>query len=263
MDASIQIIKKLIERYDYCGAYEILKELHHEDSDAGVLLNSCRYAVNFDFIMAKKVLTLLSEETKHNDMGKFIRHNVDELADGFPDALFSELLENLKFQIKNEELIDFLGRVYRFKEAIYKYMFIKKHLNNRKFSLHVRFMQKKEILKILRNHYKIFNNNLIFAINAYFKKHSNEEPEVMEIIKILNSEKMNQLIELRHESLIGHGFRGVSFEEIQRVYGNPYMILDDFRACLDALDVNVYRFKYAMINDYILDVLNTSPGLKK
>lgn len=268
MNASFDIIENLVKRYDYCGALEVLEKMYAdksegEKSDSGILLNACKYAVNFDFVTSKKLLTMLSDETKHHEMGKFIKHTVDDCAEGWPNALFSELLENLKFQIVNEEYIDFLGRVYRFKEAVYKYMFIKHHLNNRKFSLHIRFMQKKEILKILRNHYKIFNNNLIFAINAYFKKHTKGEEAILRVIKILNSEKMNQLIELRHESLIGHGFRGVSEEEIKRVYGNPYMVLDDFRECLELLDIDILRYKYSMINNFILEVLREELKMPK
>jgi hypothetical protein len=119
----------------------------------------------------------------------------------------------------------------------------------------MRFLQKKEILKILRNHYKIFNSNLIYALNSYFKKHAKQNDRIDRIIEIMNTEKMNQLIELRHESLIGHGFKGVSLEEIQKVYGNPYNVLDDFRECLEALKVDVYSYKYTDINKLILKFL--------
>lgn len=57
---------------------------------------------------------------------KYLKKNLEKLIDGEPLTLFSELMENLEFQIVNEEYIDFLGRVYRFKEAILKYMFVKK-----------------------------------------------------------------------------------------------------------------------------------------
>lgn len=257
MAESLQVIKKLIERYDYGGAYELLKEKGIEKSDAGVMMDSCRYAVNFDFSTARKILNHVSEKTRHSEFCKMLKRNLDDLNNGQPDALFSELLENVKFQIVNEEYIDFLGRVYRFKEAIYKYMFIKKHLNNRTFTFQIRFMQKKEILKILRNHYKIFNANLIYGINTYFKKFAKQDVKYEKVIKILSSEKMNQLIELRHDSLIGHGFKGVSIDEIQRTYGNPYCVLDDFKECMELLDVDIYKYKYSEINKFILLLLET------
>lgn len=255
MVESLQVVKKLIERYDYCGALEVLKEKGIENMDAGVLVNSCRYAVNFDFATARKYLKNLSGEALKNPEVKALIENLDLLNNGHPDVLMSELLENLKFQIVNEEYIDFLGRVYRFKEAIYKYMFIKSQLPDRSFTFQMRFLQKKEILKILRNHYKIFNSNLIFALNTYFRKYDRNSGATEPIIRLMNSEKMNQLIELRHDSLIGHGFKGVSAEEIQRVYGNPYNVLDDFRACLLTLGIEVQRYKYAALNEMIITLL--------
>ena len=115
MVESLQVVKKLIERYDYCGALEVLKEKGIENMDAGVLVNSCRYAVNFDFATARKYLKNLSGEALKNPEVKALIENLDLLNNGHPDVLMSELLENLKFQIVNEEYIDFLGRVYRFK----------------------------------------------------------------------------------------------------------------------------------------------------
>ena len=255
MIASFQVIKKLIERYDYGGALEVLKEMGLESTDVAIIVNSCRYAINFDFYTARRHLNQLSSSSGNNPKYDAIMENLDALNDGNPDALMSELLENLKFQIVNEEYIDFLGRVYRFKEAIYKYMFIKSQLPDRNFTFQMRFLQKKEILKILRNHYKIFNSNLIFALNTYFRKYDKNTKVTDPIIRLMNSEKMNQLIELRHDSLIGHGFKGVSAEEIQRVYGNPYNVLDDFRSCLDTLGIDITRYKYSMINDLILELL--------
>ncbi|MBM7562182.1 hypothetical protein [Fusibacter tunisiensis] len=252
---SMQVVKKLIERYDYGGAFEVLKEVGLEKSNGGVIIDACRYAVNFDFETARKKLNTLSEAMIKNEACTKLKKEFDALNEGQPDALMSELLENLKFQIVNEEYIDFLGRVYRFKEAIYKYMFIRSHMNNRPFSFHMKFVQKKEILRILRNQYRIFNGNLTYALNAYFKKHAKPDKNIDHVIDVMNTQKMNQLIELRHESLVGHGFKGVSMEEIQQIYGNPYSILDDFRECLESMNIKLDRYKYSKINDMILNFL--------
>lgn len=249
---SMQVVKKLIERYDYGGALEVLKEAELHKTNGAVIIDACRYAVNFDFYTARKKLNTLSEDLMKDPQCNKLKKEFDALNSGEPEALMSELLENLKFQLVNEEYIDFLGRVYRFKEAIYKYMFIKSQVKDRPFSFHMKFVQKKEILKILRNQYRIFNGNLIYALNSYFKKHAKPDKNVDRVIDIMNTEKMNQLIELRHESLIGHGFIGVSLEEIQQIYGNPYSILDDFRECLELLNIKVNRYRYSEINKLIL-----------
>ena len=50
---SNQVINKLIERYDYGGAYDILTHENLEGTSAGKIINSCRYAINFDFKTAR------------------------------------------------------------------------------------------------------------------------------------------------------------------------------------------------------------------
>ncbi len=62
---------------------------------------------------------------------------------------------------------------------------------------------------------------------------------------------MTELIELRNNSIVGHGFTGVSIDDIYKVYGNPYNVLDDFRDCLTSLDIKLNRYKYSQINDMI------------
>lgn len=255
MHSSTLILKKLIERYDYGGALEVYKEAGFHAADSECLLESCRCAVNFDFENALKYLHGVTDERKKNENFLKIYENVKLLNQGDPSALLSELLENLKFQIVNEEYINFLGRVYRFKEAIYKFMFLKTQMQSRTFTFQSRFMQKKEILKVLRNHYKIYNNHLIFALNSYFTKHVTHDLEVGFVIKVMNTNEMNQLIELRHDSIIGHGFRGVSYDDVVATYGDPYSVLDDFRDCIQKLGIDLYRYKYSDMNTLIMQWL--------
>lgn len=259
MIKSYHVIVKLIDRYDYGGALEVLAEQGLENTDVAILIDSCRYAVNFDFRKAKRILGDLSPRLKENTDVIKLEKNLQELYDGDPNAIFSELLENIKFQIVNEEFIDFLGRVYRCKEAIFKYIFVKKHRNLKRFSLLIDIMQKRNILKILRKKYKIFNSNLVYGITTYINRNLKNEPRYMDVARILNSDKMNELIELRNSSIVGHGFMGVSIDDIYKAYGNPYNVLDDFKACFAHLDIKLNRYKYSQINDMIkneLDRLN-------
>ncbi|WP_430884940.1 hypothetical protein [Fusibacter sp. JL216-2] len=261
MIRSYNVIIKLIDRYDYGGALELLSEIGLENSDAAVLMDSCRYAVNFDFKTARHLLYNLTEEYENSKDISELKDNLQELIDGDPDAMFSELLENTKFQIVNEEYIDFLSRVYRFKEAIFKYMFVEQHLNRSRFTFMQPMMQKRQILKTLRKKYKIFNSNLIFGITTYFNRYHKDDYTCQEVVHIMNAEKMMNLIELRNDSIVGHGFSSVSIEDIYKYYGNPYNVLDDFRLCVEKLEIKINRYKYSKINDMIreqLDELNRS-----
>lgn len=253
---SYKTIRKLIDRYDYGGALDLLKEIDKEKSDPAILANSCRYAINFDFKTSRQLLGTLSDERQEEKEVKQMMKNLDLLIDGNPDAMFSELMENIKFQIVNEEFIDFLGRVYRFKEAILKYIFVKNHINRNRFSLNSFHMEKREILKKLRKKYRIYNSNLMYGITTYIHRFLKNEYKYTEVEKVLNSEKMRDLLELRNASIVGHGFQGVSIDDIYRYYGNPYNVLDDFAICLKKLDVKLDRYKYSLINDYIYSLLD-------
>jgi hypothetical protein len=165
-------------------------------------------------------------------------------------------MENIKFQIVNEEYIDFLGRVYRFKEAVLKYLFVKNHIGRSRFSLITVHMEKREILKRLRKKYRIYNSNLMYGITTYIHRYLKNEFQYGEVEKILNSDHLSGLIELRNDSIVGHGFKGISLEDIHRFYGDPYHVLDDFSTCLKKLDVNLKRYKYSEINNYIYSMLD-------
>lgn len=253
---SYRVILKLIDRYDYVGALELLEEMGFKDSSAAILMNSCRYAANFDFKTAHKILSKLPGPLKQTREMVELEQNLSDLMDGDPNALFSELIENIKFRLVNEEYIDFLGRVFRFKEAIFKYMFMKKHFDKRHLSLNIEFVSKRNILKMLRNKYKIFNTNLVYGLTTYIQRYQRDEAKFQEIARLLNSEKMTELIELRNDSIVGHGFMGVSRDEIYKAYGNPYNVLDDFHVCLEKLDVKLTRYKYSQINQIIVLELN-------
>lgn len=243
-----EIILRLVQRYDYSGALEIMNDQGLESSTAAVLMDSCRYAINFDFATAKRILRLLPPEMQQSSEVKWLKANLKDLIAGEIEPMFSELLENIRFKIVNQEFIDFLGRVNRCREAIFKYMFVKKHINRNQFNFHVDVMQKRTILKMLRKQYKIFNNNLVFGITQYINRNMKVDYKYSEVEKILNAPKMGDLIELRNDSIVGHGFVGVGKEEIYKVYGNPYWILDDFKTCLSLLDLDIEARKYDRIN---------------
>lgn len=261
MNDSYFVIEKLIERYDYGGALEVLVNNELENTDLGILLDSCRHAVNFDFETSRFLLNHLSEESKKREEVKFLLKNLRELIEGDPVAIFSELIENIKFQIVNEEYIDFLGRVYRFKEAIFKYLFVQRNLKKEKFSFHLNAMSKRDILKVLRKQYKIFNSNLIFGITTYVNKYVPKEDKCFKVVKMLNSEKMMNLIELRNSSIVGHGFVGVGANEIYKLYGNPYNVIDDFNDCLSCMEIKTIKNKYLKLNDYMMEELKKISAL--
>ncbi|WZL71820.1 hypothetical protein QBE52_11940 [Clostridiaceae bacterium 35-E11] len=249
------MLKEFMERYDYAGAVAHAKKMEIKDEKIISLLNSCKHAMNFDFRSALNELWTVNENTENNKKIEEIKTNLQNLIDGQPDAIFSELIENTSIQLTNHQYIDFLSRVYRLKEAIMKYIFVKSHINKNKFSFMSEIVSKRMILKVLRKKYKIYNPNLSFAIASYVVKYLNKDKRYSEVLAILDSNKMNEIIELRHECIAGHGFKGVNRESLTRIYGNPDYIIDDFLDALGRIGVRVHGNKYKKINGYIWNTL--------
>lgn len=254
------IILKLIQRYDYSGALEVMYDQGLDQTAAAVLMDSCRYAINFDFYTAKRLLKQLPPHLSTDADIKWLKANLQDLIQGEIEPMFSELIENILFKIVSQEYIDFLGRVNRCREAILKYMFVKKHINRNAFTFHNEVMQKRNIMKVLKKQYHVYNSNLVFGITYYILHHMKVDYKYTEVVKILTSPKMNELIELRNDSIVGHGFVGVGKEEIYKSYGNPYWVLDDFKTCLSLLDLDLEVRKYDRVNKLIAKELE---GIKK
>lgn len=251
-----QIIIALLSRYDYGGVYSLLDDLNVADSDFAKLVKSCRQAVNFDFDGAIEAIYEMDKEMLTQTVVVETLASLRDLKEGSVEALFSEMMANIKMQLINDEYIDFLGRIYRFKEAILKYIFIKHDTKRGHLTLNMEMMQKRYQLKRLRSKYKIFNNNICYGITTYFRKYAPDNYQAQQIIKLLNSEKMDVLIELRNDSIVGHGFKGVSRAEIAKAFGNPDLVLEDFQTCLSLLKLKIDNKKYSRLNDYLKTLAN-------
>jgi hypothetical protein len=245
-------------RYDYSGAYDLLKDNEEGLQSIVRILDGCRYATNFDFKTAFDAVRPLK---KYGNIDTYMDNwidSVEDLAHGVPDTIFSELLENTRIQLHNEQYIDFVSRVYRLKEAILKYIFIRFHIDKSKITFASEVLSKQSILKILRKKYKVFNPNLSYAITSYLQKYQDHDWRFNELIHILNSDKMNALMDLRNASIAGHGFKGINRKDIITIYGSTDQIMEDYMKILSKIEVNVERKKYDRLNDYILETIPTN-----
>ncbi|EQK48242.1 MULTISPECIES: hypothetical protein [Paraclostridium] len=251
------VISKFLQRYDYDGVLDILIECGIESGDLYYLLKSCKYATNFDFKTALKLTNNLSEQMLERKEIKNLITNLENLNKGEPEDILSELIENIKIQIVNEEYIDFLGRLYRLKEALFKYIFVNTKEGKRyTVSMHGNMVSKKNILYTLKKKYNIYNGNLIHGVTQYIKRYLKQTKRMDRVLEILNSEKLENLIRLRNESPVGHGFRGVSKEDIEKIYGSPMEVVYDLIKACELLDLGINTKKYEHINDIVIELLS-------
>ncbi len=251
MSEESKIIDTLLARYDYAGVYDLLLELGLAETDLAYVVKSCRYAINFDFDSAIDIIYASSDQLLVKRPIKNFIESLRHAKAGRAEAVFSELVESVKIQLLNDELIDFLGRVYRFKEAILKYLFIQRYTGNKRIDLLSENMSKRYQLRLLRSKFDIHNNNISYAITLYFEKYRADDVKAKQIIDILESKQLNRLIELRNDSIVGHGFTGISRRDIADVYGDPLTVIDQFYDCMHLLELKVEKKKYDNINKFL------------
>src|SRR5699024_3580916 len=103
-------ISKFLQRYDYDAVLDILEEAGIIDGDLYFLIESCQYSVNFEFKRALESIGKMSSQMLNRREIKKLLTNLNNLKKGEPEDILTELIENIKFRLVNEEYIDFLGR---------------------------------------------------------------------------------------------------------------------------------------------------------
>ena len=249
-------ISKLLKKYSYDIVLEIIEDAEIEDDNLYLLLKSCQHAVNFDFRSSIKYVNDMDDSMNNRKEIKQLTSNLQSLIEGDPDNILSELIENTKIQIVNGEYIDFLGRLYRLQEALFKYIFVStKEKKNYKIGMHGNMMSKKNILYTLKKKYNIYNGNLIHGVTHYVNKYVKQTKRMEKVMSILNSQRLENLIKLRNISPVGHGFKGVSKEEIENIYGNPMEVINDLVKVCELLDLEIVMNKYDNINEMIIQMI--------
>ncbi len=250
--AYYRLITVLCRRFDYSGAYNVATALGVENTPLASLLMMCKSSVNFDFASARESLPLL-KELFPKDILRTLEKNHEALVKGEPDALFTEHLWSMKFKLEQEEFLDFLGRLYRFNEAYLKYVFVLRHVGKKSFFDDI--YEEGKILRILKKKYNINNRNIIFAIQTFLQQSSPMMPGVKKAIDFLTGKEMKALVDIRNDSVVGHGFKGVSKELITRQFAPPEVLLNQLREILEDLGLAIDMAKYHKINDVIANTV--------
>ncbi len=237
----LDMTKVLLNSYNYSVLYYLRKDLSLSE-DSVFLVKYAMDCNNFNFSSALDNLLKVKRSIPRE-----LVQNTKDLMEGDANAIFNELICNIYFQAIREEYIDFSGRIFRFNESIFKYMFAVSEFGQVDF--YSKQMDKRYQLRLLSDKYHIHNNNIIFAVEEYFKKKNKN----MDVIKRVLNENMHKLINLRHNSIIGHGFFSVGYDDIVEAYADPHDIIYDLKSILDTIGLELYEQKYDIINGIILD----------
>lgn len=287
-----------LERLDFANALPYLEQLGARTGLCGLV----RYAAQrlaFDFPSAQATLmeALRNGDTETRGfINRHLRHALDALVvEGQgPErlaALLAELYWNAAITYRHHRYADFLGRVYRFQEAVLRYLVetvfglltdlapTVREANQRRWSGGIRanptlvaFLETREAEGkpldwevIARPAYKAL---LSYATNEAEGLDAEGKPllppgERKRYTALLNRVNgLDRLVELRHRTIIGHDFKGVSealtlehYKGRSRPDGTRRTPVEGLAEIMGMLKVNVRQNPYEAIASFVVERL--------
>lgn len=221
-------INEFILKNDYMAAKILLEKYHKKyqvsDKKYETALNMIKAAharIQFDFENALVYI----ENAENYDSGSrdicddFI-YSIKDLRNKENIYLLNELKNNAIYEYENGAYTDFLGRIFRMQENIYELILLKRN-----------------ILRINENGNLKFNKDELDSLGIKARKIDIPYmSEILELIlKIENEEydlfdyskRLTKIKTLRNESILAHGYKGVSKEAIDREFVNSKEFLDN------------------------------------
>jgi hypothetical protein len=257
-----------LERWDFATAHALAT---HIDQPALVhLIAYAHYRETFDFERAQQELQQALEAASGH-LRRFLTELRGEIADLVAREdmalLLRELVANAEITFSNGRYADFLGRVFRFQEAALRYIIETKmglptDMSRAKYAENrARFQQgiaENPDLKAFMDGRTIDNKPLRYeqptipvmqALLEYLMEHNRRADGAPYLSKAdqgrckglkIPLNKIEGLKTLRNQSIIAHGFAGVSRERLPEFYsGDPASALDDMKKVLHLLDMQV------------------------
>lgn len=275
-------VKMLVERYDYVGAYTLLKG-YGISQEAEKLIESIVSRQDFDFSVAKSKFDefyacISDTPCIINEYHK----ELDRILEGDSKAMLEELYYQFSLRVLSKRYLEAVAMVFRFEEEILKTL-VEKSLqvnivkdSNGKFAdLEKKiqedeglreYLEKKQIKYSTPNRvtyravleYKIRDKNL----DGKLKENLEESLKFFEGLEPEKSAKpAKSLADIRNSSPFAHGFEGVTENRIREVLGyGPETLVQKFCDLLGNLGLKVKspddrNYKYKQINDYLKKLL--------
>lgn len=242
MDNSCEIyaFQRLVKRYDYDGAIELLELLQWHGTPLYNIVLSCQRSLNFNFQGAKGFIDQIAEE-KIEAFPGFIRHfrELPLLIKGAPHEIFNELIDNIVIQLEREAYTDFLGRIFQVRELLFKYAVIQFKLRQ-EYPLRDRIYQKSAFEQRFKMNHGLMNGmkEILRTGGGRWQK----------IVNVLSGKQMGDLMDLRHRTIVAHGIETASLNDIERIYDSADRVMDDLFQVFQWLNIPIRDHKYKLIN---------------
>lgn len=237
------VLFALTEKYDYASMSIHLDEKKDYEKFILRLSRYAQHRLYFDTLTARSVARQAMGEfsNERNIFGDLISE-LEKIESGDYLSLILELFHNMRIKYLRQEFVDFLGRLYRFQEAVPRYLIEREFgvstdtdtKTNKQVEVDRLIESDKELKDFVGAQKMQWGGNidpfrtgtprLIALVDFLIQKRGmNKFHPVSEFFK-----KTENLMKIRNKSIIGHGFEGVSEEIIKDNYGGD--VLEDLKA---------------------------------
>ncbi len=242
------ILSALTDKYDYASMSVHLDEGKENEKFILRLSRYAQHRLYFDTLTARTVARQAIGEfsSEKNVFGSLISE-LKKIESGDYVSLILELFYNMRIKYLRKEFVDFLGRLYRFQEAVPRYLI------EREFGISTdvdpktgkqteldRLLESDEELKGFIASQKMPKGGNIdpsrvgtprlvaFLDFLIEKKGMNKFHPISEFFK-----KTEKLMKIRNKSIVAHGFDGISEEIIKENYGGD--VFEDLKAVVSSV----------------------------
>lgn len=243
----------LKEKKMYGVAAELAEEYGILDTNEIKMLQAKNHRLLFDFESSQTIFNEVKDKLpEHQDEIYNTIDKLEKLKSGDMCVLIHELYENMLVKWEQGAYVDFLGRLFRFEEGVYYYLIQKKfEIDISKKSKHAEFIYKVISDDKLKKHLKGIwyngdklkfevNRTFLYFVTSFYDKEFGLVIRVFDKVNhYKNKERDSQepLGRMRNETIIAHGFEGVSHDLIDRKYkGGCKTLFKDLRQVIDFID---------------------------
>lgn len=265
-----ELLRNQIELYAYTVALNTFNEnaklIVYDERNRNLIKRLLGYAdrrLAFDYERARKEL---EEAYAIGDIQSQIRRWRNELLDEDNAIIIAELISTAKIKLKIGEYADFTQRLFRFQEAIFRYMademgvqygkdeqylsdtwrssnpeldeYLQKYNRNQKGEL---TEQPTEVVTKNRS----LNRYSLGAIVEYFVTHDPKWEYLQPTLDQLF--QLSSVADLRNKGIAGHGFEGISEEDIKSAYQRP---IDELIKNIEGIYRDVFKSNANVPNHY-------------
>jgi len=217
----------------YGVAAELAEEYGILDANEIKMLQAKNHRLLFDFESSQTLFNEVKDKLpEHLEEIHSAIDELEKLKNKDRYALIRELCKNMLVKWEQGAYVDFLGRLFRFEEAVLRFVVenefnisTEKDENDLRFKSDVSSNNNlKNFLDKNRISYNAPNRLCLFMMLRFLISKNPDRNDLKIITDTIN--KIKKLSDLRNASIMAHGFEGISRDRINALYDSDELIVD-------------------------------------